>query len=380
MESDLIRDYDFELPEELIAQSPAEQRDQARLLVVRRNPEVGLPRFEDLLVSDLPDLVRSTPLLKQSLWVRNRSRVFAARFYARRPTGSRHEIVLLEEIEKDVWKALVRGHSSFRYPQVLKTRNPSIGSDDVKVSGNNLEVEINSPSPGIIDMRSIAQSGVSVMDWLDRVAEMPLPPYIKHRDQLRDRQRYQSLWADPSKTLSVAAPTASLHFSQNLMDSLEREGVNFADLYLHVGLGTFEPFRGEKLSEHRLHEERLEVSAREIRKLKDAKSLGAIGTTALRALESLSLHGEMARAEATLAINPDGRDADVRGRTSLFVKPGFEFRYARFLWTNFHLPRSSLLVLVSTFCQSRSLALEAYQHAIARRYRFFSYGDASLWL
>ena len=356
--SDSIHDYNFELPAELIAQKPASKRDEARLLVVRRNPTAGLPRFEDLLVSDLPQLVAQTPSLKDAIWVRNRSRVLPARFYVRRPTGGRHEVVLLEEIPSDgglvsgVWKALIRGQADFKYPQALTADTDSAWKNFAIVS----------PEPGLIDLRAL---GSQQKEFLESVGEMPLPPYIKNRNQARDRERYQSVWADESKTKSAAAPTASLHFTPELVSKLEAAGVRFADLYLHVGLGTFAPVRVELLSQHTMHSEALEVSetTRALVSQAATPSCVAIGTTALRAVESL----------------PRG-DAPTPTSTNLFVKPGFEFRYTRHLWTNFHLPESTLLVMIATFAGSLELALEAYQHAVDRKYRFFSYGDASIWI
>lgn len=363
--TDLLSDYNYDLPDELIAHEPAATREAARLLVVRRNPERGLPRFEDLRVSDLPDVVASEPSLKNALWVRNRSRVIPARFYARRPTGGRHEIVLTEEKEPGVWDAIIRGSSAFKYPQPLAPDGHShLGFQ-------------------ALDARTIDVRGWSspLEEFLEANGEMPLPPYIKTRDRTRDRDRYQTVWARPDKAASVAAPTASLHFSDELTRTLEtRTGASFADIILHVGLGTFEPVRTPRLSEHTLHDERIEVEAESLRRLEtaltDNRPRIALGTTALRTLESLGLGGRAPAPEARLETTPSG----VRGRTHLFIRPGHEFRYANSLFTNFHLPESTLLVLVATFAGSRQLALEAYRHAIENRYRFFSFGDASLWI
>lgn len=365
--SDFIKDYSFDLPDELIAQSPSPHKESARLLVVRRNPEKGLPKFEDLLISDLPHLVKETPALNQSLWVRNRSCVLPARFYAHRPTGSRHEIVLLEEVSSNLWKALIRNTAKMSFPQELFI-------DGLPKK----EGHIICPEPGFIDFKFLKQN---ISSLLEHVGEMPLPPYIKERSATRDKDRYQSVWALRDEQKSVAAPTASLHFTNDLVSKLNNVGINFADTLLHVGLGTFEPVRCERLSEHSLHSERIFISSQEFHKINAhllcKKPVLAVGTTALRNLESLPLINSTLRNEVELGQNSSG---DWSGRTKLFVKPGFEFRFTNSLFTNFHLPESTLFVLVSTFAQSRSLAIEAYRHAISKNYRFFSYGDASLWI
>jgi S-adenosylmethionine:tRNA ribosyltransferase-isomerase len=366
--SDFLADYHFELPEDLIAQEPSERRIDARLLVVRRNPPTGLPRFEDLRISDLPALVRETPQLSESLWLRNRSRVLPARFYAKRPSGSRHEIVLLEETSPGLWSALLRNSAKMSFPQELFVDGLPQGETQ----------RILCPAPGVVDVRPLSKP---LAQLLAQVGEMPLPPYIKKREASRDHERYQPVWALGEHEKSVAAPTASLHFTEELLASLAESGVEFADSVLHVGLGTFEPVRCEKLSEHELHDERIFVATRDLTKLderaRNKRPVLCVGTTALRCLESLPLAGQSLRPEVRCEKLTDG---SLSGRTRLFVKPGFEFRYTSALLTNFHLPESTLFVLVATFADSRKLAQEAYAHAVAQRYRFFSYGDASLWI
>jgi S-adenosylmethionine:tRNA ribosyltransferase-isomerase len=366
--SDFLADYHFELPEELIAQEPSAKRSEARLLLVRRDPPTGLPRFEDLSISDLPALVRETPQLRDSLWLRNRSRVLPARFYAKRPSGSRHEIVLLEETSPGLWSALMRNSAKMHFPQELFVDGLPPGE----------EQRILCPSPGVVDVRSLKQP---LSQLLSRVGEMPLPPYIKKREAARDQARYQPVWALQEHEKSVAAPTASLHFTDELLSSLEKSGVEFADSVLHVGLGTFEPVRCERLSEHELHDERIYVDSKDFHKLDERarakRPILCVGTTALRCLESLPLAGHSLRPEVRCEQTAE---ASISGRTRLFVKPGFEFRFTSALLTNFHLPESTLFVLVATFADSRTLAQEAYAHAVANRYRFFSYGDASLWI
>lgn len=366
--SDEVLDYDFSLPESLIAQRPVEgQRDTARLLLVRREPETGMPRFEDLKVSDLPHVVRENPCLKTS-WIRNCTKVLPARFYVLRNDSSEHEVVLLEEVERNIWRALVRKQARFKYPQVLKLREDT-------------NLTITSPSPGLIDLSSV---GMDVETFLQKFGEMPLPPYIRERHRGKDIELYQNPFAKSQKAESVAAPTASLHFTEQLTDRMQLEGVCFSDLYLHVGLGTFEPVRTQKLSQSQLHFERVEVPNETLMDLEKHYSLNhkresfvCVGTTAMRSLESLGLGGDDKATGADLEFDGSG---NLKGRTNIFIRPGFKIRYTRALLTNFHLPQSTLLVLVSCFARSRLLALEAYKHAVSKGYRFFSYGDASLWI
>jgi S-adenosylmethionine:tRNA ribosyltransferase-isomerase len=222
----------------------------------------------------------------------------------------------------------------------------------------------------------------NLIDWLWQHGEMPLPPYIKSRDPMRDKNRYQAVWADPEQNGSAAAPTASLHFDLELERTLQNRGVIFLNTYLHVGLGTFEPVRVEKLSAHELHSEKMFIQRESAKALKNPEqSFLAVGTTALRTLESAAhfLDAERSKNLSELDLKCDQYE-NIVGSTRLFVRPGYEFKRTKHLWTNFHLPESTLFVLVSCFAGSRKLALEAYQHAIEHKYRFFSYGDASLWI
>jgi len=361
--TDDITDYGFPHPESLIAQRPIAHRPDARLLLVRREPETGLPRFEDLRVSDLPEVIAANPKLARMRWVRNRSAVLPARFYAQRESGARHEIVLIEEKSPRKWEVILRNSAKLKFPETLRAENSAL---ELVVHGPN-EIEFQSEPE-------------EVAAFLALQGEMPLPPYIKARLREEDRDRYQTIWADRTKSLSAAAPTASLHFDEALLTRLVAGGVRFEDIYLHVGLGTFEPLRQPKLSAHTLHEERFEVEAGPLSSLRahasGSSGFLAVGTTALRTLESLSLGVEPPRPDARFETTSRG----ILGRTRLFVRPGFEFRYTRALWTNFHLPESTLFVLVATFAGSRTLAKEAYSFAVAREYRLFSYGDATLWI
>ncbi len=359
--SEKITDYDYELPESLIAQNPAARRSDARLLLVRRNPLPGELRFEDLLIRDLPRLLASEEKLKNALLFRNRSKVFPARFYAHRPSGSRHEIVLIEALnpEKTLWKAIIRNSRRFHYPETLRVE--SEGNYSVLV-----------PEENKVDLSLL---GEKPLESLDRFGEMPLPPYIYERESLRDRERYQSVWALPNEAASAAAPTASLHFDDGLLAEIENVA-DFVDLILHVGLGTFEPLREIELDKNNLHSEQLSIprSSAALMESSDRTRI-AIGTTALRCMESFALREKSPLVK--FAVDSRG---DWSGETRIFIRPGFEFRVADALLTNFHLPKSSLLVLVASFAGSKTLALEAYQHAVKKNYRFFSYGDASLWI
>lgn len=348
---------------DLIAQTPAPHREDSKLLLIRRNPTTGMPKFEDLLFKDLPEITKAEKL-NQSLWVRNRTKVFEARFYTKRPTGSLHEIVLVRELSDGKWQAIIRNVKRFEFPQTLHLVE-------------NSDISIICTEPGIIEF---PKDGPTVFEICRRYGEMPLPPYIKNRSKERDHERYQSVWANQSKPQSVAAPTASLHFSEALCNDLIHGGVEFADIELDVGLGTFEPLRHSDIHLNELHKERFLVHQHTHSQLKTSltnnRPLLCIGTTAMRCLESLGL-GDMPYRGSEFFEDDIG---NLKGETKIFIKPGTDIRYTSQLLTNFHLPESSLFVLVSTFAGSRTLAQEAYRHATAKKYRFFSYGDATLWL
>ena len=355
--SDLIADYDFELDPALIAQRPEKKPDDARLLLVRLHPEKGMPRFEDLQVKDLPRLVAETPSLQKMMWVRNRSKVLRARFYAKRESGGEHEIVLVEPLEGGRWKAMIRREARLKFPCEL-----DCGGEKVLVLDK-----------GLVSFEKLS---VPLENFLNLHGEMPLPPYITERNDEEDSRRYQSIWAQDQHASSVAAPTASLHFTDKLWSQLTEDfSIPVFDLALHVGLGTFEPVRAERLSEHKIHGENFEISSRQFESAVDyfakyGRNFLCLGTTSLRCLESLSLK---------FGLSQKSEDV-IYGRSEVFIKGDFPFQYCRALWTNFHLPQSTLLALVSSFCGSRVLALEAYNRAVKKKYRFFSYGDASLWI
>ena len=335
-----LSDFDYHLPEELIAQYPPEQRAGGRLLDVTtlmRQPETGAA---DRLLADLPELIAPGSLL-----VFNDTRVIHARLAGRKESGGRIE-VMVERIdgEHEVLvmvrasnppKAGSRLHFGPEGATVVSTREPG---------SMMLRIRFDAPAAGV----------------LERLGELPLPPYIQHQPDQADEARYQTVFArEPG---AVAAPTAGLHFDEALLAALRARGIESAHLTLHVGAGTFLPVRTEDLSQHHMHSERYTLSAETAQAIARAKAEGrpvvAIGTTALRALEA---SGGVAGS----------------GETDLFITPGYRFRVVDRLFTNFHLPKSTLLILVSAFA-GRETIRRAYAHAIAQRYRFFSYGDAML--
>jgi S-adenosylmethionine:tRNA ribosyltransferase-isomerase len=278
--------------------------------------------------------------------------VLPARLFAKRPSGSRHEIFLTDRISKNEWNAKVKN--------IWKVKDSEI----LKLEKSQVEVELLSRDR----VRFYCDDPLSVIEAEGRV---PLPKYIKRAQELEDKTRYQTVWAE-GEPRSSAAPTASLHFTEELWNNLIQKGVRSADVFLHVGRGTYEPLRETDLRVAKLHEESFEVHKAELDKINAAKGVVALGTTACRVVESLySLNEEM-------EFCPD--DSFYRAKTALFIKPGYEFKKVKALLTNFHLPESSLLVLLSVFAESLSLTKEVYSHAVAKKYRLFSYGDASIWL
>jgi len=307
-------ELDYELPPELIAQRPLERRDESRLLVFDRvTGAVEHRQFRDL----------PSQLVPESLVVVNDTRVLPARFLLERPTGGRTEVLLLERVEGDVWEALARPSRKLR-------AGMTIGP-----------VEL---------LESLGEGRWRLRLTGEPDGETPLPPYIT--EPLEDAERYQTVYAEESG--SAAAPTAGLHFTPELLASLDVERVT-----LHVGLDTFRPVTAERLAEHRLHSERYAVRGEAWTRIEAAPHVTAVGTTTVRVLESLA------------------RGAPLAGRTELFVTPGFEFRRVDSLVTNFHLPRSSLLALVMAFAGAEETR-RLYELAIEEQYRFYSFGDAML--
>lgn len=347
-----LSEFDFELPSELIAQEPPQTRGLSRLLVVDRVTGA----LADQQFVDLPSLLRRGDLL-----VVNNTRVFAARLLGKRlPGGGTAECLLVQRLEiltpqSEVWEALV--HPGQRLKE-----------------GSRLEL---GAAPSIIHGEILARrfhGRRSVRLWtempllgdaIDQIGHMPLPPYIKRADDARDRERYQTVYSQQRG--SIAAPTAGLHFTPEILAALDAAGVERTAITLHVGYGTFQPVRVERVEEHQMEREHYEVSAAAAaaitRALREKRRVIAVGTTTTRTLESLELTDDAIEAGS--------------GTTNLFIFPGYRFRIVSGLITNFHLPKSSLLMLVSAFA-GRERMRDAYRHAIANRYRFYSYGDAML--
>ncbi|HIE53345.1 MAG TPA: tRNA preQ1(34) S-adenosylmethionine ribosyltransferase-isomerase QueA [Armatimonadetes bacterium] len=337
----LLKELDYELPEELIAQTPLEQRDLSRLLVLdRRQQTITHRRFRDL-----PEYLHAGDVL-----VANDTRVLPARLYGVKwPTGARIEFLLLREIEPGVWETLVR-----------PSRRLKPGTRVVFGEGQLVAEALERTSAG---WRMRFDPAEAVRQWLPHLGETPLPPYIKRR--LQDPDRYQTVYA--AQNGSAAAPTAGLHFTPELLQQLQAQGVVCVFLTLHIGLDTFRPIKAECVEEHSMHSEYYEIPAETAAAINAARTQGkrvvAVGTTCVRALES--------------AAQREGPVEPRREWTSLFITPGYRFRVVDALVTNFHLPRSTLLALIYAFAGTE-LVRRAYAEAVQRRYRFLSFGDAML--
>ncbi|MDE2275871.1 MAG: tRNA preQ1(34) S-adenosylmethionine ribosyltransferase-isomerase QueA [Burkholderiales bacterium] len=336
-----LADFDFDLPAELIAQHPAPERSASRLLDGRGR----LP--QDRRFSELPSLLQPGDLL-----VFNDTRVIKARLLGEKPTGGSVE-ALVERV--------LPGHAVLAHLRASKSPRPGTrvrfaDAFDAEVLGRA------GPDEALFQLRFPGDPLV----LLERHGHVPLPPYITHGDDAEDQSRYQTVFA--ARAGAVAAPTAALHFDAALLAALERRGVARSALTLHVGAGTFQPVRVERLADHHMHSEWFEVGAETVAAIEAARRAGgrivAVGTTVARALESAARLGA-------------GRLVAARGETDLFITPGFEFRVVDLLLTNFHLPRSTLLMLVSAF-SGYDHVRALYRHAVEARYRFFSYGDAML--
>ncbi len=323
-----VSEFDYELPAELIAQHPAPSRTASRLLHLQAGG-----RLQDLMFTDLPELVDERDTL-----VLNDTRVIKARLFGRKPSGGQVEVFVERIVAPQVALALMRaGHAPKAGTEVL--------IDDVRATVEDREGELYR-----------VHFSEDVERVLERHGSVPLPPYITHPAQAEDAERYQTVYA--SRPGAVAAPTAGLHFDHRMLERLRKRGARIATLTLHVGFGTFQPVRTDSVEAHRMHRERYSVSDEALQAIAGRRVL-AVGTTSLRALEAAAASGETS------------------GETDLFIYPGYEFQVVDRLLTNFHLPKSTLLMLVCAFA-GRDNVLRAYQHAIEQRYRFFSYGDAML--
>ena len=339
-----VADFDYQLPEHLIAQAPTRERIDSRLLKVLNGKAV-----EDANFSDICSELNSGDLL-----VLNNTKVVPARFYGRKDTGGKIEVLLERVLSETRFLAQIKSSKSPKQGQSLVADNDQ--SAQLCVVGRahsffEIEISINEP----------------LVDWFEKVGELPLPPYIDRAVQTQDQDRYQTVFADQQG--AVAAPTAGLHYDDALLERIKAAGVEVAMITLHVGAGTYQPVRTQKVEEHKMHSEFIEVDAAVCEAIIACKSRGAkviaVGTTVIRSLETA------ARAAQGQLIAP------FRGDTDIFIYPGFEFKVVDLLQTNFHLPQSTLMMLVSAFAGTERIR-DAYQHAIEQQYRFFSYGDAML--
>lgn len=340
----LISEFDYELPDQLIAQNPLEKRENSRMLAVNRADE----SLKDEYFYNLPRFLKKGDVL-----VLNNTKVFPARLFGTSETGARIEIFLVREIENQIWETLAR-----------PARRLKIGRKIL--FDKNLAAEVlEKTAAGHVLIRF--ETGGDFNEILEEIGQTPLPPYIKRADKISgdDRNRYQTVFA--KQRGAIAAPTAGLHFTPEILEEIKSIGALIAEITLHVGYGTFEPVRVSDLSEHRIMPERYEISEATAQILNKAKSenrrIIAVGTTTTRALES--------SIDETETVCAGSRFAD------LTITPGYKFKVINGLLTNFHLPKSSLLVLVSTFA-GHEIIMKAYQHAVQSNYRFYSYGDCML--
>lgn len=357
-----LAEFDYPLPAELIAQRPLAERDASRLMVLDREAQT----IEDKAFRQIPGVLRPGDLL-----VFNNTRVIPARLLGRR-RGTKSQAIgknnpaqrefLSAEIEmfltrpegNEIWQALVRPGRKVRTGEILE------------FGAGELEAEIIGRGEFGLRRVRLKARGESVEEAVDRLGHVPLPPYIHRADELSDRETYQTVYAKVRG--AVAAPTAGLHFTSAIFESLRARGVETCEITLHVGLGTFQPVRTELVEEHKMETERFEISEQASlainRALDAGRRIFAVGTTSARTLEHVVRdHG--------------GRAVPGRSETNLYILPGFKFQAVRGLITNFHLPRSTLLMLVSAFA-GKEFVLRAYHHAVAEHYRFYSYGDCML--
>ena len=358
----LLEEFDYQLPPELIAQRPLASRDASRMMVLDR--EAGT--FRDQVFQDLPQVLEPADLL-----VFNNTKVFPARLLGRRrglhshAIGKRNpaareflkgevELLLTRQESGDVWEGLVHPGRKVRTGEVLLFGE---GELQAEVIGRG--------DYGVRRVRLRAHEG-TIEDAIDRLGHVPLPPYIRRADEAQDRETYQTIYAKVRG--AVAAPTAGFHFTERVLEALRQRRIETCEITLHVGLGTFQPVRVDRVEEHKMEAERYEISQAAAVALNGALGQGrriiGVGTTSVRTLEHV-------------ALKRGGRIEPGRGETSLFIYPGFTFRMVRGLLTNFHLPKSTLLMLVCALA-GRDLTLRAYAHAVRERYRFYSYGDCML--
>lgn len=333
-----LKDFSFHLPDELIASSPLKERSLSKLLIVK-------DEFEDLIFRDLSNLLKPNDVL-----VINDTTVIKARLFGKRETGAKVEILIERIIEEK--KSLIQTKSNAQLREGDK-----IFINESKESLSLLEKQ---------DDLWLVNFSKTPRKILNEFGSVPLPPYIKREANCLDSERYQTVYANPLKNFSVAAPTAGLHFDNQLLDLITSKGVNIAKITLHVGMGTFKPVKDQSVKGHKIHKEFIEVNQEALDLINQSKNEGgkviSVGTTTLRCLESICKENK-------------GVLKPFAGETDIFIYPGFRFNIVDALITNFHLPQSTLLLLVSAFGGHEQIKL-AYKHAITKKYRFYSYGDA----
>ena len=334
-----VTDFDYELPEELIAQTPMEKRDESRLMVLdRKEQTIEHKHFKDVI-----DYLEPGDVL-----VRNNTKVIPARLYGKKETGAKVEFLLLNNMEKDIWECIVRPGNKLH-----------VGAKVIFGDGI-LKAEVLDTMPGGTRKVKFHYEGI-FNEILDKIGLMPLPPYI--HESLKEKDRYQTVYAKYEG--SAAAPTAGLHFTPELLKKIEEKGIDIANVTLHVGIGTFRPVKEDTVEAHQMHSEHFYIKEEDCEKINKAKKSGhrviAVGTTSCRVLETIA--------------DDNGYVKPTEGDTQIFIYPGYKFRCLDALITNFHLPQSTLLMLVSALA-GKDYIMKAYNEAVKEKYRFFSFGDA----
>ena len=334
-----VTDFDYDLPKELIAQTPIDKRDESRLMVLDRSKET----IEHRKFKDIVEYLKPGDVL-----VRNNTKVIPARLYGKKETGAHVEFLLLNNIEGDIWECIVRPGNK------LHVGAKVIFGDGV------LKAEVLETMEGGTRKVKFSYNGI-FNEILDKIGLMPLPPYI--HEALKDNDRYQTVYAKYEG--SAAAPTAGLHFTEELLQELQEKGIEIANVTLHVGIGTFRPVKEENVEEHKMHTEHFYIKKEDVEKINSAKKEGrrviAVGTTSCRVLETIA--------------DENGFVKETEEDTGIFIYPGYKFKCLDGLITNFHLPQSTLLMLVSALA-GKDYIMRAYKEAVKEKYRFFSFGDA----
>ena len=336
-----LTDFNYELPERLIAQVPIEKRDESRLMVLdRKEQTIEHKHFKDVI-----DYLEPGDVL-----VRNNTKVIPARLYGKKETGAKVEFLLLNNMEKDIWECIVRPGNKLH-----------VGAKVIFGDGI-LKAEVLDTMPGGTRKVKFHYEGI-FNEILDKIGLMPLPPYI--HESLKEKDRYQTVYAKYEG--SAAAPTAGLHFTPELLKKIEEKGIDIANVTLHVGIGTFRPVKEDTVEAHQMHSEHFYIKEEDCEKINKAKKSGhrviAVGTTSCRVLETIA--------------DDNGYVKPTEGDTQIFIYPGYKFRCLDALITNFHLPQSTLVMLVSALA-GKDYIMKAYKEAVEQKYRFFSFGDAML--